>query len=628
MDLRKMVCNYLNCCKDQEIELNEKYWNLSNQYEKLYGANTGLTKKLEAQTKENIILNTIKSEALEQLKLCKQAYQNPTNVPEASIKYQRNVWIGEPIGWVTKPISVRNYITVNDDDIIQQIKSENLFFSNLVDINIIIPKIYHAAKEKYKYKFDDCYGFKENWWFPFELETALKKNLGGDCIALYEEIHVKGGLKKVGDLKVGDMVLSYDWSKKEYCYKPITKIWEKGKLPIKHVFFRNGQKVDVTHDHPFWTRTNVNSVESKYEKTLLKDIDLTRYWKRKIPTAKKLPYEIQDVSWFNEELCFVTGHFIAEGWKDEKHVCTSGYDVPDEIIPKLEQNNIPYSEFSNNSGVPCLRFLSSDFKDFLKILKENSFDIHLPEMIFHLPKKKLQAFLDGYFLGDGHYRGAYFNSPTVTQDYSTSSEQLANDLCRIHLQLGKPLYCWKQNQHKGKGIQPIWRLRFNENSYFNQHHGYSELSEVSISYLEDAGETIVRDFEVADTHTFFLKNGACLHQCEDFAHKIVSWMRAARIPADRIFVSCGVTRSGFGHSTVYVKDSTEEWRHLNSTSPHYNRNNLQDFPSKNDSTDNIGIHPEKFWFSFNDKISISKFETEEAKKFFDKEKAMKRIVIQ
>jgi len=115
----------------------------------------------------------------------------------------------------------------------------------------------------------------------------------GDCIANYEEIYTKEGIKKVGDLKVGDIVLSYDLETKKYVYKPIIKIWEKGLLPGVRVGLKNGQTIDITHKHPMWVRTNQGQSHgrkeiSRYEKRYFKDIDLTRWWKRRLPIARKL----------------------------------------------------------------------------------------------------------------------------------------------------------------------------------------------------------------------------------------------------------------------------------------------------------------------------------------------------
>ena len=115
--------------------------------------------------------------------------------------------------------------------------------------------------------------------------------------------------------------------------------------------------------------------------------------------------------------------------------------------------------------------------------------------------------------------------------------------------------------------------------------------------------------------------------CEDYSKKIVTMMRIAGVPGDRVFESCGYTRSGFGHSTVYVEASDLHWRHLNSTRPNYHKSTLFEYPLKEDEDDLIGIAPGMFWHSENDLLSIHAFETKEAGALFSMEPAMKRVTI-
>ena len=114
--------------------------------------------------------------------------------------------------------------------------------------------------------------------------------------------------------------------------------------------------------------------------------------------------------------------------------------------------------------------------------------------------------------------------------------------------------------------------------------------------------------------------------CEDWAHLIGSYFACAGVPRDRWWISCGYCKGvNGGHSTVYVKDDSGIWRHLNSTSPYpKNAKSLEDFPDKDDPKDSLGIGD--FWFSFNDYWSISDFTTN-AKKSFKREKAMKNVNI-
>jgi|GEM_PF-2839916 len=440
-------------------------------------------------------------------------------------------------------------------------------------------------------------GIPEYWQFPFET-IRLRK---GDCIAEYEEIYTKEGVKKVGELEVGDLVLSYDFNKREFVYKPIIKIWEKGKLPVKRVHLRNGQHVDITDNHPLWVRTSRKDI--KYEKVYLKDIDLTKWWKRKLPIAKKIPYEVRDIEWLDEELCLVLGHFLAEGWVGNGKVCSSGYELTEEIIPILERHNIPFTEYKNNSGVPCIRFLKSDFKEFLKKQKTDSFDIHIQEEIFHLPENKLEAILRGFWIGDGHNgnypdkRGYNSNKQEV---YSTSSEQLARDIQRIGLQIGKTFHIWKQENHGGIGNKPIYRITYNPESHFLKDYGYKDISEVSISFIEDLGEAQMRDFEVKDTHTFVFKNGLISHQCEDGAILMYNIALRSGVPYWRMRLNAGDVKGGGHCYLTYCREKDNnfvvmDWCYWP------NDKHPSDRPLHKDEKNYYGV-----WFSWNQKYAFYK----------------------
>lgn len=392
----------------------------------------------------------------------------------------------------------------------------------------------------------------EFWQCP---EDTLTRRTG-DCVAEYEEVYTIDGIKKASAIKLGDLVLSYDFKNKEFVYRPIINLWDKGIKEVKRVHFRNGQHTDVTDEHHMCMRINQKG-NSIYKKTDLRDVDLTRWWRRKVPIAKSIPYGIRDIEWLTEDLCIVLGHYIAEGWKEQHHVRSSGYELVDNIIPILEEHNIPFSEYVNNSGVPCINFLNSNFKDYLKMLKNNSFDIHIIEEIFHLPKNKLENILYGMWLGDGtklqypDNRG-YTNNKEWT--YSTSSEQLARDIQRIGLQLGRSFHIWRQEDHQGVGDQPIYRINYNSNSHFLKDHGYKDLSEVSISYIEDLGEFQTYDWEVQDTHTFVFKNGIISYQCEDGAILMKSLTLCAGVPDWKVKIVAGNVKGG-GHAyCAFIRD--------------------------------------------------------------------------
>lgn len=499
----------------------------------------------------------------------------------------------------TVPLDVRNFI-FGDDYFLKKI-NRDLGISHLSNdekshklLNYVIDNLSYVYDEKSQ-------GFSEFWQLPTET-LALGT---GDCIAEYEEVYTKEGTKTVRDLEINDLVLSYDFIKKEYCYKSVIKIWEKGHLETFRVFFRNGQSIDITADHYLPVRQN--QTKSEYVKTRLKDIDLTKWNTRKIPTAKQIPYEVKDIDWLTEDICFVVGHYLAEGWREKegKEVCTSGCDLDHLILPILDDNLIPYQTYVNNSGVPCLRFHKSKLKSFLLELKNNSFDINLPEYLFGLPKIKLQRILDGFFIGDGHHsKYADKRDYKSNKDYvfSTSSKQFADDIQRIGLQLGTPFHVWKQKEHKGIGNSPIYRITYNSKSHFSKDYGYKNLSEVSIKSVESLGLVKARDFEVEDTHIYILKNGLLSHNCEDGAILLASMMINAGVPKYRVKVAAGLVddfNGGTGGHAycIYKRESddrwvTLDWCYLANTKAVKDRTPLKE-----------NEHYKEIWFTFNDQFS-------------------------
>ncbi len=372
----------------------------------------------------------------------------------------------------------------------------------------------------------------------------------GDCVPKDTEIYAEKGLSRIGDLKVGDYVLSYDFKTESYCDREVTNVWDKGIQPIKKVSFRNGNSLYCTGKQPMWCRTNATYSPSKkkqdavYAKRYLNELEWT---KNRIPVSTKISYEIRDIDWLNKYLCFVIGHFVAEGWSEASHVCTSGYDC--EIIETiLDENDIPYSMGKNGNGVPILNFLKSDFKEYIKPIVKNSFNISIPEEMFHLPPDKLHAFLDGYFLGDGHIKKENIRC------YSTSCDQLAQDLVRIHLQLGRPLYSYYQKNHQGVGDKPIWRLECNENSLFNRDYGYIGISETVIKKEESWGYAEVVDIQVDDTQTYVLKNGTLMHNCDDS-----NWLLETIRPGGHLLCIAQVTTSKVKAHQVYIDTDGNIW---------------------------------------------------------------------
>ena len=614
MGIVAWICDKLGCYNDCEKEIDELSAEKDGIMHELSNCNSTLDSK--ARLLADCILS--KTQLAEQLTNCQS--QATTYQSQMKGLEDEKSFLEERIDYLTKPhpfdleyprtkMIYRNkrYVTdiynqkvFLDYDLREFIYGDDYYMQYLHDEITSVYKpnteeqdvravMAYICQNVVKYEFDSYLhgGVEDFWQFPEET-YALGK---GDSTMDYEEIYTKDGIKKVGDLKLGDVVLSYNFNEKKYEYKPIINIWDRGMKQINRVHLRNGQFVDVSEKHHFWMRTSQDK-GMEYQKQDLCDVDLTRWWKRKTPIAKQIPYEIKDIEWLTEGLCFVIGHYVAEGSKSKSksHIETSGYNSY-LVTEQLEKNNIPFSEGQNGCGVPIVNILKSEFKEYLKTIKENSFDIHLPEELFHLPPNKLKALWDGMFSGDGHYPTNTL--PNMKRDwcYSTSSEQLARDIQRIHLQLGTSLHIWKQMNHQGAGKQPIYRITHNPNSNFLQDFGYDSISEVSISWIEKLEEAHAMDFEVEDNHSFVFKNGIIGHQCEDGSILVASLLRTFVEPA-RVRVILGMYQQKYGHSWVEYHDGIE-WKLLESTMPFKYTNQLESVINKPDY---------KKYYAFNDKF--------------------------
>lgn len=518
----------------------------------------------------------------------------------------RGIFIHDGKEYKPIAIDVRQFVQPNDFFLKQIVKDEGIW--DLPDNDSKVLACLKFVRKYITYTPDKVeIGVNEFWTFPNET-LALGK---GDCFAGYEEIYTENGLKKISDIKKGDMVLSYDFEKKDYVYKPVVKMWSKGKLQVNRVHFRNGQWMDVSENHPMWHRHTQKT--STYKKQYLSEIDLTKYWTRKVPIAKKIPYKIQDVSWLTEELCLVLGHFLAKGWVRQCVTMSgiafsSGQELNTHIKPILEKYNIAFTEQINATGVPCIKFVRSKFNDFLCKQLTDSFSIHLEEWILHLPPQKLEQILYGYWLGDGtkvipeDKRGFDSNKKAI---YSTSSKQFADDIQRIGLQLGRSFHIWKQKKHDGVGTKPIYRITYNTNSYFLKNYGYKDISEVSISKIEKLEPTTMYDLTVADTHTVVMKNGVITHQCEDGSILLTSLARNAGVPANLLRICAGWVVTGQhaplgGHAYTIYKASDGIFRAIDWC---YRPNNL---PILKRTPFFMEPYYKDIWFSFNDKGSWSK----------------------
>jgi len=401
-------------------------------------------------------------------------------------------------------------------------------------------KVHEDVKSIFVWRSDqNNWAVPEHWTRPtVDVDFFGRPILLGDCVEENQKIWLKRNDEYVAvpikDAQIGDVCMSYDFVEKKYIDKVIINKMDKGNLETFTVPFHNGNEIVVTENHNMWSKEKQQ--QNGYTKRKLKEIidGKSVHWEY-VPCALNLPYtEIENV--LDDDIWFVVGHYLAEGWVDRPQgsnkiskVSTSGHDIPEFILPILDKYKIPYTLFKNNSGVPCVRFLKSWFKDFLKPLKENSFDIRMDKYL-NLPEVCLNYILEGYFLGDGHYHvkssnGGWGTEPDKT--YSTSCKKFAEWIQAALLRVGKSARIYTQEKHGGSGTQPIYRVIYNKNSSHQKDYGFEGLGQTRIKTKDITSNGVKKcyDITVAGTSTFVFENGILGHNCEDMALEVYYRLR-------------------------------------------------------------------------------------------------------
>ena len=409
-----------------------------------------------------------------------------------------------------------------------------------------ITKLHNYLKQ---FKWQGEKAWKDYWKTP--IEFIENKDNDNDCLEENTEILVNDGIKRIKDLKSGDLVLSYNYDREQYEYKKVINVWDKGILDGYKIKLKNGHSIIATNNHRFYCRTRENYPE-KYEVKRLEDINFSYWCKKQIHCIHLLPEGDID---FNKDLAYLYGIYLAEGYGGEHHICIAQdkKDIRKKIEQTLNNLNIPYSK-SKRTTHAFYTILKSGIKDDLSKLGLNSFDKKLPLEVLNWNRQSLKKLIEGILDGDGTDRNKKWNPDNSLWEFSTSSEQVAkmfNIICR-------KVYgnCWfyKQEIHQGVGNKPIYRLRYNPKGLSNKER-LNGISTVTIKSLEKILGKHYYDIEVEDNHNFVLTDsGVISHNCEDFARFAVDVLvRIMGITGARFIAHSGYDKSRWGNKIWNIK---------------------------------------------------------------------------
>ncbi|MFA5559287.1 MAG: LAGLIDADG family homing endonuclease, partial [Methanofastidiosum sp.] len=361
---------------------------------------------------------------------------------------------------------------------------------------------------------------QEDYWAT-PPQFVIEKKGKGDCLEENTEIIVKDGIKKIKDLKEGDLVLSYNYNLEQYEYKPVTKIWDKGILDGYDIKLKNGHNIIATGEHRFFCRIS-EDYPNKYEIKKFKDIELDKWHKHQLHCVYRLPEGNIDI---DKNWAYLCGIYIAEGWFEKSHVCIAQdkSEIREKIEEALHNLHIPYSK-SKRTKNAYYNILNPEYKVKFKELGNNSFNKQFPNDVLNWNNESLKYLIEGLLDGDGtdctNYKNNFADGSKRNNlwEFSTSSEQIAKIFNIIVRKVYGNIYYYKQLHHQGVGKQPIWRLRFNPTALSNRREIFNGISTVSIakSKVREVKDKHYYDIEVEDNHNFVLADsGVISHNCDE-----------------------------------------------------------------------------------------------------------------
>jgi len=446
-------------------------------------------------------------------------------------------------------------------------KTQLLDDINYEEINIDVDFDYYQQIDKRGWK-----AFKhQEEGIEFLLKNKkciLADDMGlGKCEFVENEVFTPYGREKIGNIKPGDYVIGSDGNP-----TLVQAVYPQGIKDLYRVTFNDGYSVLVSKDH-LWTVSSNNSGENsknrenKYhtlsvEQMLDKDLLLSKNgkgWNKKRKYKFKTFYKTNDGQnkWqipivkpieFNNNISLPIDPYLLGVCLGDGHIkdVSVNIDVHKDDFDELFLGQ-PIKETKPQRNLRCGNiFLSESLKE-LKLNQTRSYNKFIPNIYKYSSLEDRLSLLQGLMDTDGHCMKSK-NGNFCGTEYSTVSEQLADDLAEIVHSLGGivrkkskiPTYTYKGEKKKGKrvyrlniklpeGMKPF-RLKRKINEY-NPPKKYKIGRYIKDIKLEKQGEAVCIQVDAED-HLYVTEHGIVTHNTYQ---SIVSAIESG---AERILIVC------------------------------------------------------------------------------------------
>lgn len=300
-----------------------------------------------------------------------------------------------------------------------------------------------------------------------------------NCLGTNSMIYTEEGLRKITDIKVGDMVYAFNQKTHELVLKECSGVFDNG---IKDVYRLETlhHSIEATDNHPFLVRKRngrgknnsfiwktLGEIEIGDEVVTAKNLPEGKPYKFKFTKTQLGDYKVNRLNEINlpnvssPQLMKYLGLYVGDGWiRTEKGEV--GFALPE----KTKGREAFLGLYSEVFGTSKLRqdktYLYVNSVNLAKFIESLNFGAGarqktIPNWIFTLSRKEKDNFLEGLMLSDGYKHGNSWR-------YVSASEDLLKSL-RLFLQTMNYRVGKIHWQEKKKGTQVVNRELLKDSKY-------------------------------------------------------------------------------------------------------------------------------------------------------------------
>lgn len=261
----------------------------------------------------------------------------------------------------------------------------------------------------------------------------------GKAQPLYSKIATPNGFTLMGDINVGDQVITQDGT-----FTKVTGVFPQGKKDVYEITFSDGSKCRCSDEHLWYVKYKgkylTMTLNEIIDKPLYTQYKSGKSWWFKVPMVEPVQYKEKNLK-INP---YVLGVLIGDGnlTNNTPQISNTENDIIDKVSHLLKETHklvaindkdyrvVDISSCSRNTGHYRHNRLTDDLR-YLGLYKHTAYDKFIPQEYLYSSIEQRTQLLQGLIDTDG-----YVTNKGGFVEYVTSSHQLALDVQQLVNSLG------------------------------------------------------------------------------------------------------------------------------------------------------------------------------------------------